>query len=179
MVHDEKFLTSDLQPEEQLFTTSPAIYLQSLQGNLALIDPDHPIPFHTAISTMSLPRPLTLFFQNPDINLTQFLALQPNTPIFPAKSFLSFLNLDPVLLLGGCYGSFRTPSHRHLILTYREAFILYLWGFPDFPAPQFQHNDNDLSDFDSVTTSSSSSSISSSSNSFNSTDDLIDIVKLL
>jgi hypothetical protein len=67
--HPRNFLPPTLQPEEQIYTTSPE-HLHSLQGNIVLISPAHPIPFHTEVSTMPLPNPLSFFFKNPDTNLT-------------------------------------------------------------------------------------------------------------
>jgi hypothetical protein len=177
------FVPSTLQAEEQLITMDPH-QLPSLRGNLALTNTNHPIPNCPDLSTLTLPLPLPYFLMEPVSSSTlQFLGIPSNPKLREAKSFLSFIQIDPLILLGGCYSSFQTPSRRRVALVYREAFLLFIRGFPDFPAPQFQpnqaHEDNDLSDFDSSSTSSSSSSISSSSDSFNSADDFIEIVKIV
>jgi hypothetical protein len=173
------FVPSTLQAEEQLITTTPH-HLPSLRGNLALANTNHPIPNCPELSTLTLPLPLPYFLMEPvSSNTLQFLGIPSNPTLRDAKSFLSFLQLDPLILLGGCYSSFRTPSRRRIALVYGEAFLLFIRGFPDFPSEQVPANpEADDTDSDTISTSSDSSSISNSSD-FNSEDDIIEIIKLV
>jgi hypothetical protein len=134
------FVPSTLQAEEQLITMDPH-HLPSLRGNLVLTNSNHPIPDHPEISMLPLPLPLPYFLTEPVSSSTlQFLGIPPTPKLMDAKSFLSLIQKDPILVLGGCYSAFNTPAHRRLILCYSEAFQLFIRGFPDFPRDLFHPN---------------------------------------
>jgi hypothetical protein len=142
------FIPFILPPEDELVTSFPDELFHSRPGSLLLTDPARPLTIYPGVATMPLPSPLNHFFSHTDNDVLQFLGLQQDPKLFDAKAFLSFLQLDPTLLLGGCYTAIKSPSHRNLALTYREAFLLYLSGYPDFPSSAFQHPPPDIADDD-------------------------------
>jgi hypothetical protein len=105
------FISSCLQPGEEIITTSPH-HLSSLRGNLLLTNPQHNIPNHPNISMLTLPLPLPQFLMEPVSSSTlQFLGIPPIPNLLDAKSFLSFIQMDPILLLGGCFSDFKTQAY--------------------------------------------------------------------
>jgi hypothetical protein len=111
---------------------------------------------------LPLPSPLQTFFNNPDADLLQYLGLDKETNIMGPRAFLAFLQMDPILLFTGGYTSFHTPGIRNLVIHFREAFCLYLSGFPRVlpPPPTPFHpslHQEYIYDFDDISDSSDTS----------------------
>jgi hypothetical protein len=149
-------------PGEHLFSTTQELCVNAFQHQLFLLPPDILFPPHQSILTLPLPSPLETFFNNPDQALLQYLGLHKETTIFGPKAFLALLQLDPLLLFGNCSTSFRNPGLRNLAVHFREAFFLYISGFPKIlpllPTPfhPFIHHGY-ISDFDDISDSSDNS----------------------